>query len=109
GPSSTGLAPLGAVTDEVKKLRPRVDVLVVLAAVPYADALQISTELKGQLDFVLQSGDARVTMPQLSEGNVVIGAGERGRSLGKLTVTLNGRGAWVNGDQSANDKAALDS
>lgn len=107
-PASTGIPPLVAVTEEVKKLRPRVDVVVLLAAVPYADALQLSTELKGQLDFVLQSGDSRVTMPQLSEGNVVIGAGERGRSIGKLDVTLGGKGAWVNLQQVETDKQLLE-
>src|SRR5262245_58710948 len=36
-PASKGVPPLVAAADEVKKLRPRVDVLVLLAAVPYAD------------------------------------------------------------------------
>jgi 2',3'-cyclic-nucleotide 2'-phosphodiesterase (5'-nucleotidase family) len=108
-PAETGLAPLAAVTDEVKKLKGKADVIVVLAAVPYADALQISTELKGQIDFVLQSSESRASFPQLSEGNVVIGSGERGRTVGKLTLGLSGRGPWVNLDQANNDKAALDS
>ncbi len=107
-PASTGIPPLVAVTEELKKLRPKVDLVVLLAAMPYADALQLSTELKGQLDFVLQSGDSRGTPAQLSEGNVVIGSGERGRSVGKLTVNPVGKGAWVNLDQAAADKALLD-
>src|SRR6187549_975073 len=54
-PASRGIPPLVAVTEEMKKLKRKVDVIVVLAAVPYADALQLTTELKGQLDIVLQS------------------------------------------------------
>jgi 2',3'-cyclic-nucleotide 2'-phosphodiesterase (5'-nucleotidase family) len=107
-PVSLGIPPLVAVTEEVKKLKGKVDVLVVLAAMPYADSLQLSTELKTQVDFVLQSGDSRQTPAQLSEGNVVIGSGERGRAVGKLELTLGGKGAWVNLDQAAMDKQLLD-
>lgn len=106
-PASTGVPPLVAVTDEVKKLKGKAELVVLLAAMPYADALQLSTELKGQLDFVLQSGDSRVTMPQLSEGNVVIGAGERGRSVGQLTVTPGGKGTWVNANDAASARLLL--
>ncbi len=108
-PASTGVPPLVAATEEVKKLRSKVDVLVLLAAVPYADALQLSSELKTQLDFVVQSGDSRQTPAQLSEGNVVIGSGERGRSMGKLELTLSaGKGPWVNLEQAVVDKQLLD-
>jgi len=107
-PAARGIPPLVAVTEEVKKLKGKADVLVVLAAVPYPDALQLSTELKGQVDFILQSGDSRQSQAQLSEGNVVIPAGERGRALGRLELTLGGKGAWVNLEQAAVDKQLLD-
>ncbi|MBK7865062.1 MAG: 5'-nucleotidase [Archangiaceae bacterium] len=106
-PAKTGIPPLVGVLEEVKKLKGKVDLTVVLAAMPYADALQISTELKGQIDFVIQSGDSRATNAQLAEGNVTVGAGERGRTLGKLSLTLAGKGGWVNADQATTDQASL--
>ncbi|MBL8957599.1 MAG: 5'-nucleotidase [Myxococcaceae bacterium] len=108
-PASKGIPPLVAVGDEVKKLKGKVDVLIVLAAMPYPDALQLSTELKTQVDFIVQSGDSRQTPAQLSEGNVVIGAGERGRGVGRLEVTsAGGKGPWVNLDQAKIDQQLLE-
>jgi 2',3'-cyclic-nucleotide 2'-phosphodiesterase (5'-nucleotidase family) len=106
-PAETGLPPLVSAQDEVKKLKPKVDVVVLLAAVPYADAVQLSTELKTQVDLVLQSSDSRGTFPQLSEGNVIISSGERGRSIGKLDLKLTGKGPWVNADQAKQDEQLL--
>jgi 2',3'-cyclic-nucleotide 2'-phosphodiesterase (5'-nucleotidase family) len=106
-PASTGLPVVPAVQAQVKKLKGKVDLLIVLAAVPYADALQLSTELKTDVDLVLQSSDQRGNQPQWSEGNMVISAGERGRSVGRLDLDLTGKGPWVNSDQVNTDKDLL--
>ena len=39
---------------------------------------------------------------------MVITAGERGRSIGKLDLTLNGKGAWVNANESEMKKQELE-
>jgi 2',3'-cyclic-nucleotide 2'-phosphodiesterase (5'-nucleotidase family) len=106
-PPSFGVPAVGAVRDELKKLKGKRDLTVVLAAVPYADALQLSTELKTEVDLILQSSDSRGSSPQWSEGNLVVSSGERGRQLGRLDLGLSGKGPWVNVGQVEQDKALL--
>lgn len=106
-PADTGGPPLPAVRDQLKKLKGKVDLTVLLAAVPYADALQMSTELKGDVDLVLQSSDSRGSGPLWNEGNLVISSGERGRSVGRLDLNVTGKGPWVNVDQVDTDKQLL--
>lgn len=103
-----GLPAPAAVFAEAKKLRPTVDLIVVLAAMPYADSLQLSTELGGNVDFVLQSHDARgAGMAQRTEHNFVVPSGERGRQLGRLTLELGGKGPFVDTQEKARDEKTL--
>lgn len=90
-----------AVKRELGKLGKR-DVTVVLAATSYADALQLATELKGQIDFVLQSGEPRGNQPPQNVGGVyVMSSGAKGQAVGKLSLSLEGTGPFADeGDQA---------
>ncbi len=88
---------LPAVTAEAKRLREKekVDVVVVLAAIPHADVVQISQQVEG-VDFVAQSHDNRgVGMAQRNGFATLIPPGERGRQLAKLELSLNGPGPFT--------------
>jgi 2',3'-cyclic-nucleotide 2'-phosphodiesterase (5'-nucleotidase family) len=94
-PKVTGAPVVEAAKAEVAKLKGKVDVLVVLAAVPYAEALKLSNELQDSVDFVVQSSDSRGQVAQEVGGTHLIGAGDRGRMLGRLELKLSGKGPWV--------------
>lgn len=97
-----------AVLAEAKKLRSSTDLIVVLAAVPYADSLQLSQEAGSQVDFILQSHESRGQgTAQKGEGNFVLPSGERGRELGKLTLDLSGKGPFVDTQQRQRDQQTL--
>jgi 2',3'-cyclic-nucleotide 2'-phosphodiesterase (5'-nucleotidase family) len=106
-PAAMGLPVLPAVKEQIGKLKGKVDLLVVLAAIPFADAMQLSSALKTDVDLVLQSSDSRGSSTQWNEGNIVISAGERGRTLGRVDLNLAGKGPWVNLDQTAQDAELL--
>jgi 2',3'-cyclic-nucleotide 2'-phosphodiesterase (5'-nucleotidase family) len=100
--------PVAAAVAEAKKLRPKVDVVVVLAAVPYADALQLATEAGDAVDFILQSGDSRGQGVAQKQGSAyVVPAGERGRQVGRLKVTVAGRGPLTDLSQLDRDRQTL--
>ncbi len=70
-------------------LGPR-DVTVVLAAIPYAESLTLARQLP-EVDFILQSGDARGTGAPQREGDagpLVLSSAQRGQALGKAVVSL---------------------
>lgn len=95
-PGVKGLPVVAAVGSEAKALKGKVDLVVVLAAVPYADALQLATELKDRVDVVLNSHDSRGAGPaQRVESSYVVPGGERGRQLGRLELDLAGKGPFV--------------
>jgi 2',3'-cyclic-nucleotide 2'-phosphodiesterase (5'-nucleotidase family) len=89
-----------SVVAEAKKLKGKVDVIVVLAAVPYADALQLSNEAKDAVDLILNSHDSRVGQAQRNEANYVIPSGDRGRAVGRMVLTLDGAGMFADLDES---------
>lgn len=100
-----GLPILPAVLDEAKKLRRKVDVVAVLAAVPYGDALQIAGEGKGLVDLVFQSHEGRGAIPpQRVESAYVLSSGERGRQLGRLELGLSGKGPFVDLSEAEREK-----
>lgn len=98
-----------AVAAEARKLRAKKpDAIVVLAAVPYADALQLSREVGSLVDLVFQSHEGRGQgTGQRSEGNFVFPTGERGRQLGKLVVDLAGKGPFVDKQELARDQQTV--
>ncbi len=92
-----GLPVQPAVAAEVKRLREKAkpDVVVVLAAVPYEEALKLAERVEG-VDFVAQSHEGRgVGIAQRGALATLIPPGERGRQLAKLELTLAGTGRFV--------------
>ncbi len=86
---------VASVVEEAKKLK-GVDAVVVLAAVPYADALQLANEAKGAIDLVINSHEAKGPTPaQKNEWTYVVSGGERGRMVGKLVLNLAGKGPFL--------------
>lgn len=104
-----GTRAIPAVKAEAKKLRAaKVDAVMVLAAVPYADGLQLSRELGGAVDFIFQSHEGRGQgMAQRGEGNFVVPSGERGRMVGKLTLGLGGKGPFTDAQELERDQQTL--
>ena len=103
-----GRPPVQAALAEARKLRGKVDLLIALAAVPYADALQLSKEAGSAVDFILQSHESRGTgIPQGDGSNYVIPTGERGRQLGRLELDLSGSGRWVDAGQRARNEQLI--
>jgi 2',3'-cyclic-nucleotide 2'-phosphodiesterase (5'-nucleotidase family) len=100
--------PVPAGLVEVKKLRPQVDVVIVLAAISYADALQLAGQAGEAIDFVLQSGESRPPgYPQRQGSAIVVPSGERGRGVGSLIMTLSGKGAFADLTEVARNKQTL--
>ena len=104
-------ATLEAARAALKVLGPR-DVTIVLAATSYADAMQLSTELKGDVDFVMQSGEYRGTQPaqRMEEGAaLLLASAQKGQALGKLQLTLDkGKGGFVDLSLGDRDRQQLD-
>ncbi|GEL73631.1 5'-nucleotidase [Myxococcus virescens] len=92
-----GLPVQPAVAAEAKRLREKskVDLVVVLAAVPHAEALQLADQVEG-VDFVVQSHEGRGQgIAQRQALATVIPSGARGRELAKLVLQLEGTGRFA--------------
>jgi 2',3'-cyclic-nucleotide 2'-phosphodiesterase (5'-nucleotidase family) len=86
-------AALPLVKAEAEKLRGKTDLIILLAAVSYADSLQLSNELKGSVDLIAQSNENRgISIAQKGPGNYLLPSGERGRHVGKIELVLGGKG-----------------
>lgn len=95
-PGLKGAALVDSVREEAKKLSGKVDLTVVLAAVPSADAYQLANAAAGLFDLILLSHEARGAAPaQRFEHCYLVPGGERGRALGKLSLSLSGQGNFV--------------
>ncbi len=104
----TATPTLEAVKTELAKL-PRRDLTVILAATSYADAQMLATELKGRVDVVIQSGEFRGTQPPQNFDPVyVLASGQKGQSVAKLELALDGTGPIVDRGQSDLAKQQLD-
>src|SRR5258708_37634377 len=85
---------------EARRLRPKVDVILLLAAVTYADALQLSKEAGKDVDFILQSNESRgIGQAQNIGKNYVVPTGDRGRQIGRLQLQMTGRGPFVDSEE----------
>lgn len=83
---------LEAARAALKALGPR-DVTIVLAATSYADGMQLSTELKNEVDFVIQSGEFRGTQPaqRMDESAALLFASaQKGQALARVQLVLGG-------------------
>ncbi|WP_164013630.1 5'-nucleotidase [Pyxidicoccus trucidator] len=96
-PMMKGLPVEPAVAAEAKRLREqeKVDLVVVLAAVPYDEALRVAERVEG-VDFVVQSHEGRGQgIAQRQAFATLIPPGDRGRQLAKLELGLDGPGRFT--------------
>jgi len=94
---STGQPVRAAVVAEAKRLREKdkVDVVVVLAAVPFPEAQKLAQQAEG-VDFVVQSHEGRGPGIATRDGvATLIPPGERGRQLARLELAVNGTGPFA--------------
>ncbi len=108
-PESTGKPALAAVVAEAKRLRQqdKVDLVVVLAAVPFRAAQELAQKGEG-VDFVVQSHDGRGPGIATRDGlATLIPPGERGRQLARLELSVNGPGPFVDLSVATRDQERL--
>lgn len=98
---------LPAVIAEAARLTGQVDLLVVLAALPMADAEALSTGLGRSVDLVFQSHDGRGLGVVGRNGNLMLTSGDRGRGYGRMELTLAGTGPLVDATPLAEHRAQV--
>ncbi|HEY0096135.1 MAG TPA: hypothetical protein VGB96_17535, partial [Archangium sp.] len=98
-PGLKGKPPVEAALAEARKLRKakKVDVVVVLAAVPYQEAVKMALLAEDAVDFVVQSHDARgIGIGELvGSHTAVFPSGTLGRELTRLELSVDGPGPSV--------------
>ncbi|MFY0568438.1 5'-nucleotidase [Archangium lansingense] len=97
-PGVIGRPPGPALLAEARRLREKdkVDVVVVLAAMPLPSAQTLSREAGDAVDLVLQSHEGRLPGTAQRHGHAtLVQSGERGRQLGRLELTPAGAGPFV--------------
>ncbi|MDP2276329.1 MAG: hypothetical protein Q8N23_23540 [Archangium sp.] len=107
----TSVGTLEAARAALKNLGPR-DVTIVLAATTYADGMQLSTELKNEVDFVIQSGEFRGTQPaqRMDETSALLFASaQKGQALAKVDLVLgSAKGPFIDLSIADRDQQQLD-
>ena len=97
-PDVVGAPTLESARAALKALGPR-DLTIVLAATTYADCMQLSTELKAEVDFVIQSGEFRGTQPAQRMDDtaaLLFASAQKGQALAKVQLVLGGaKGPFV--------------
>ncbi|AEI68614.1 5'-nucleotidase [Corallococcus macrosporus] len=104
-----GLPVQPAVAAEAKRLREtsKVDLVVVLAALPRDEALKLADQAEG-VDFVVQSHEGRGPgMAQQQALATVIPPGARGREMAKLVLQLDGEGRFADAGVQARTRQQL--
>jgi 2',3'-cyclic-nucleotide 2'-phosphodiesterase (5'-nucleotidase family) len=101
GPVSTakgikGLPPAKAALSEARRLREKekVDVVVLLAALPQTEIDPLSVQVGNTVDFILQSHEGRAFLPQRNDFAMLLGAGDRGRQVARLELSVAGTGPF---------------
>jgi 2',3'-cyclic-nucleotide 2'-phosphodiesterase (5'-nucleotidase family) len=98
-PTLKGRPPIDVALAESRKLRQskKVDVVVVLAAVPYQEAVKLALQAKDAVDFVVESHDARgIGVGSLVNGyTAVFPSGELGKQVARLELSVDGPGPSV--------------
>lgn len=108
-PELKGEPLVASAREALKKLDGKCEVKVLLAAVKYADALQLSDELKTEVDLIITSGEVRgASEIQPGQGNLLIPSGQRGQALAKLTLKLAGKGPFIDTREAEREKQVLD-
>ncbi|WNG56098.1 5'-nucleotidase [Archangium gephyra] len=101
-----GRPPMPAAIAEARRLRTqeKVDVVVVLSAVPYMETVKLSMESGNAVDLILQSHDRRGQgVAQRNDFATLVPTGERGREISHLTLSVGGKGPFV--DLSETERA----
>lgn len=95
-PTLKGRPPIDAALAEARKLRQKnkVDVVVVLAAVPYQEAVKLALLANDAVDFVVESHEAKgIGIGELVGSHAaVFPAGELGRQVTRLELNVDGPG-----------------
>jgi 2',3'-cyclic-nucleotide 2'-phosphodiesterase (5'-nucleotidase family) len=102
-----GEVALPLVLKEAQALSEKVDVVVLLAAMPYAQALKLGDAIEGQVDVMLQSHEARGQGAIQALRHVrMLPSGDRGRQVGSLLLMWQKKGQpFV--DEAEQERAAL--
>ncbi|HZH13398.1 MAG TPA: 5'-nucleotidase [Archangium sp.] len=109
-PGVTGRPPGPVAMAEARRLREKekVDVVVVLAAMPMTSAQMLSREVGDAVDFVVQSHEGRLPGTAQRHGHAtLVPSGERGRQVGRLELTLAGAGPFVDLSEAARARDGL--
>ena len=93
-----GRPALPAALAEARRLREKekVDVVVVLAAIPYLNAITLAEQAHGAIDFILQSSNGQnSSVPPRNDSAALVGSGDRGRQVIRLALSVEGGGPFV--------------
>jgi len=106
---ATGQPVRAAVVAEAKRLRQKdkVDVVLVLAALPFQAAQKLAQQAEG-VDFVVQSHEGRGPGIPMRDGvATLIPPGERGRQLARLELSVDGTGPFADLSQTNREQERL--
>ncbi|MCP3099934.1 5'-nucleotidase [Myxococcus sp. K15C18031901] len=109
GSTMRGLPLQPAIAAEVKRLREqsKVDLVLLLAAAPYVDVVQVADSVEG-VDFVVQSHEGRGSGIAQRQGlTTVVPPGDRGRQLARLELSVDGPGRFVDNSEPLRAKENL--
>ncbi len=82
---------------EITLLENRCDMLVVLSSLSESENREIQRDFN-QIDIIVAADRKRANIqPQAVQNSLLIQSGDRGKYLGKLDITWNGRGNWLAG------------
>ncbi|PTL82841.1 5'-nucleotidase [Vitiosangium sp. GDMCC 1.1324] len=109
-PGVVGRPPVPAAVAEARRLREkeRVDVVVVLAALPWPAAQALARDVGDAVDFIVQSHEGRIPGVAQRQGHAtLLPSGERGRQVGRLELSLEGSGPFVDLSEMARAREGL--
>lgn len=107
-PGLVGAPPAPAAIAEARKLEGKVDVVIVLAAIPLDEALQLSKEAGESVDLIFQSSDSkRPSVPRHDYSSFLVSTGQRGQMLASMELDLSGQGALVDAADLARAEQTL--
>jgi 2',3'-cyclic-nucleotide 2'-phosphodiesterase (5'-nucleotidase family) len=103
-----GTPPIPAALAEARKLTGKVDLVIVLAALPLEQVLQLSKEAGDSVDLIFHSGDSkRPTVPRRDYSSFLVSSGHRGQMVVSVELDLSGEGPLVDGAELARTEQTL--
>lgn len=107
-PGWVGTPPVPAALAEARKLEGKVDLVIVLAALPLEDVLQLSKEAGESVDILFHSSDSkRPTVPRRDYSSFLISTGQRGQLVVAVELDLAGEGPLVDTAELARAEQTL--